>query len=88
MAWPGPLSHAPECECGCGRTVDGDYMIRRGAIYRGDCFLLLENPPRCLFCGAKIASGNFCDPRCYDEWERRGLEDEELDHEYRLKIGD
>jgi hypothetical protein len=88
LAWPGPLSHAPECECGCDRTVDGDWMIHRGSVYRGDCFLLLEDPPRCLYCGAEMKSGNFCDPDCFAAWERRGLEEEEADFKLRERKGD
>jgi hypothetical protein len=70
LAFPGPISLAPECECGCGRTVDAGWFIQRGAVYREDCFQLLEDPPRCLYCGAEMKSGNFCDPDCYEKWRK------------------
>jgi hypothetical protein len=73
LAHPGPISHAPSCECGCGRLCDEGHMIHRGAIYRPECFLLLENPAHCLFCGAEIKDGNFCDPDCFSAWDKRGL---------------
>lgn len=88
LAFPEPISMAPTCECGCDRAVDGDFMIRKGAIYRGDCFLMLEDLPHCLFCGAEMKSGNFCDPDCYEAWERRGLEEDEADFKLRERKGD
>lgn len=86
LAHPGPISHAPTCECGCGRAVDHGFIIHKGMVFREDCYEAMDE--KCWYCGGPVKDGNLCSDDCLVAWENRGQEEDEADLNYRIKIGD